>query len=50
MSNEGFQVPVTWNKKSDDETDQLEMQSKEADSKSAEDIAQTSSQGYDQQA
>ena len=36
MSNEGFQ------------TDQLEMKSKDSDSKSAEDIAQTSSQGYDQ--
>ena len=33
---------------SDGGTDQFEMQSKEADSKSAEDIAQTSSQGNDQ--
>lgn len=33
---------------SDGGTDQFEMQSKEADSKSNEDIAQTSSQGYDQ--
>ena len=33
---------------SDDGTDQFEMQSKEADSKSAEDIAPTSSQGNDQ--
>ena len=33
---------------SDGGADQFEMQSKEADSKSAEDIAQTSSQGNDQ--
>ena len=33
---------------SDGGTDQFEMQSKEADSKSIEDIAQTSSQGNDQ--